>query len=261
MLGPAGRLKCRFDGLGEGYRIEVWVLAPTVFADRYAVWIEHDGDKKSERLLRGEKEASYAEGPSLAPTWVRVDLGEISTDGLAVKIVLAEAGVSWRTRLPMRKLHRYRISALVVGTSGIPSYSVEDGRIVSRTARIELDYFAALHAYPLAWRSEVGGARYGRYLADHLTRRRDRLSTYAAISISSPTNRFCLGLAYEVVPGIAVSMAWMPSRASQLAGGYSVGQTVAGDTAPTTSRWELRRVALGFSVDSALVARAVAFFN
>lgn len=161
----------------------------------------------------------------------------------------------------MRKLQRYRISALIVGIAGVPSYFVEDGQIVSRTERIEVDYFAAFHAYPLAWRSEVGGLRYGRYFDDRLTRRRDRLSALAALSISSPTSRFCLGLAYELVPGIAVSLAWMPTRGSELAEGYAVGQTVAGDSAPTTPRWDLQRIAFGVSFDSALVARALAFFN
>jgi hypothetical protein len=262
VLDPAGRLKCRFDAVGEGYRVEVWVLAPEAFAPSYAVWIEHDGDRKSERLLRGEKEtAGGAAGPSLAPTWLKVDLGEITTDGLAVKVEFSSAGVSWRTQLPMRKLQRYRISALVAVTTGVPRYLVEDGRIASQTERIEVDYFAAFHVYPLAWRSEVGGVRHGRYFDDRLTRRRDRLSALAGLSISSPTGRFCLGLAYEIVPGIAMSLAWMPSRTDELAGGYSVGQTVTGDSAPTTSRWELQRIAFAVSFDSALVARAVAFFN
>lgn len=261
VMGPDGRLRCRFDGVGLGYRLELWLLAPVDLAAGYAIWLEQDADRRSERLVRGKDEPTDPQDPIPEPTWVKQELGEVTGEGLAVKVVLAEGGVAWRTRIPVHRLHRYRISALAATLRGEEAYRVEDGRIVGRRDLVTFDYFVSLHGYPLAWRREPGGWRYGRYHSDHLTRARDRVSAMAALSLTAPTSRFFLGLAFEVVPGIALAAGWAPTRIERLAAGYAAGQPVTGDAAPTTTAWALDRVAIGVSLDSALVARAIAFFN
>jgi hypothetical protein len=269
-----GTLHCKLAELAEGYELDVWILT---IKDRYDTGNHYrvsvatgaalslapihgtTADVKAElEVLSG----LHAEAVEAAWWHARSHFGPYHFDSATITVALDECAVTQDTKLTIVPLYRFALTVLAVAGSGVPSYSIADGKIAESLDKVDLAYYLGVHFYPLSWHRD-GKKRTlpGRYFSDEYTEWYDRISVLAGVNLSHPTEAGYLGAAIEVYGGIAITGGWQPRKYNRLHTGSAVGDTIMGDTVPTDAVWKLDSWAVGVSVDATLLKTLLGYIG
>jgi hypothetical protein len=267
-----GTLHCKLNELAEGYEIEIHILTvKQLYAtgNHYRVTVApgaplrtvpihgSSDDVKAELAVLSGLHEDYSESDWWhAPT----HYGPYHFDAGTITIALDEAGVTQDTKLTIEPLYRLALSVVAVAGSGVPSYTIAQGKIIENQNRADLAYYFGVHAYPFSWhRDGKNHMLPGRYFNDDYVAWYDRISVLAGVNLNHPTEAGFLGAAVEVYPGVAITAGWQPRKSNRLHTGYAVGDAFVGDPVPTDSVWKLSSLAAGISIDASLLKTLLAY--
>lgn len=267
-----GTLHCKAPALAESYAIEVHILTvKSLFAtgNHYRVTAKPGralpavsvhgaaADVKAaitamSGLREDYSEAAWWQAPRL--------LGPFHNEDVTLTVTLDEAGVKQDTALTITPLSAVNLSVLAALSPGVTTYVVADGAVKAQRNDRELDYFFGVHLYPLSWaRIAKGRLRPGRYFVPEYVSFADRLSLTVGMDLARPRESAYLGLSLEVYSGISVTAGWQPRKVPRLTDGVVEGQALEGDVVPERSAWDLRRWAVGLSLDASLLKPLVGY--
>jgi len=267
-----GTLHCKAPVLAESYAIEVHILTvKSLFAtgNHYRVTAKPGralpavsvhgaaADVKAAITAMSGLREDYSE----AAWWQAPRLfGPFHNEDVTLTVSLDEAGVKQDTALTITPLSAVNLSVLAALSPGVTTYVVADGAVKAQRNDRELDYFFGVHLYPLSWaRIAKGRLRPGRYFVPEYVSFADRLSLTAGVDLARPRESAYLGLSFEVYSGIALTAGWQPRKVPRLTDGISEGQSIEGDTVPERSAWDLRRWAVGLSLDASLLKPLIGY--
>jgi hypothetical protein len=267
-----GTLHCKVTEIAEGYQIEVYVLTVKNLysaGNHYRVTVTPGAplktvpihgtsdDVKAELAVLSGLHAEYTE----AAWWHASNrFGPYHFDSGTVTVFLDEAAVCEQTKLAITPLYRFNLTVVALAGTGVPTYSIADGKIAQSKNSVDLGYYLGVHAYPFSWHGDGKGHHMpGRYFSDDYGEWYDRISLLVGINLAHPTEAGFVGGAIEVYSGVSITGGWQPRKYQRLQSGNNVGDMIMGDTVPTDSVWKLDGWGIGLSMDATLLKTVLAF--
>jgi len=259
-----GRLACNGEvpALAEGAKIKACVRTAAQLAHKYRLYFtfaKPSDEGLAVRAPGGGAAPSPAEAAGIViednPCAVATAVTSQVTVHVETSGIEGVDDVSVATELAV--VTRYNVNIGLLGgiSKATQSFTVTEGKVASLSNDAPLVFYLTFHFYPLSGFSRYFGDG-SRLYGDPV---RDRFSLFAGIDLPDPTKSLAVGLSAEVVPGVMLAGAWAPRRVGTPSG-FSVGDTITGDSVPLKMSWDLKSWIVGVAVDASVAKAILAHF-